>query len=164
VNAEIIAIGSELLTPFRQDTNSLFLTEQLNRLGVEVSFKTIVGDRRADLVNVARIALSRADVVIFMGGLGPTEDDLTRECVAETLGRPLKRHARIVEDLRARFAARGWKRVMLLTARMRSITNVVQRPANFCTLTISMVTQSLFFSPGLHMNSGECLKSTSLSA
>ena len=109
VNAEIIAIGSELLTPFRQDTNSLFLTEQLNRLGVEVSFKTIVGDRRADLVNVARIALSRADVVIFMGGLGPTEDDLTRECVAETLGRPLKRHARIVEDLRARFAARGWK-------------------------------------------------------
>lgn len=109
MNAEIIAIGSELLTPFRQDTNSLYLTEQLNRLGVEVSFKTIVGDRRTDLVNVARIALSRADVVIFMGGLGPTEDDLTRECVAETLGRPLKRHARIVEDLRARFAARGWK-------------------------------------------------------
>jgi nicotinamide-nucleotide amidase len=109
VNAEIIAIGSELLTPFRIDTNSLFLTEQLNRLGVEVSFKTVVGDRHADLVSVARIALSRADVVIFMGGLGPTEDDLTRECVAETLGRPLKRHARIVEDLRARFAARGWK-------------------------------------------------------
>jgi len=109
VNAEIIAIGSELLTPFRQDTNSLFLTAQLNRLGVEVSFKTIVGDRRSDLISVARIALSRADVVIFMGGLGPTEDDLTRECVAETLGRPLKRHARIVEDLRARFAVRGWK-------------------------------------------------------
>src|SRR5436305_13707649 len=104
VNAEIIAIGSELLTPFRQDTNSLFLTAQLNGIGVEVSFKTIVGDRRADLVNVTRIALSRADIVIFMGGLGPTEDDLTRECVAETLGRPLKRHARIVEDLRARFA------------------------------------------------------------
>jgi nicotinamide-nucleotide amidase len=68
-----------------------------------------VGDRRADLESAARIALGRADVVIFMGGLGPTEDDLTRECVAETLGRPLKRHARIVEDLRARFAARGWK-------------------------------------------------------
>ena len=109
MNAEIIAIGSELLTPYRQDTNSLFLTAHLNRLGVEVSFKTIVGDRHADLVAAARIALSRADVVIFMGGLGPTEDDLTRECVAETLGRPLKRHARLVEDLRARFAARGWK-------------------------------------------------------
>jgi competence/damage-inducible protein CinA-like protein len=109
VNAEIIAIGSELLTPHRQDTNSLFLTAKLNQLGVEVSFKTIVGDRRSDLVGAARTALGRADVVIFMGGLGPTEDDLTRECVAEALGRSLQRHARIVEDLRARFAARGWK-------------------------------------------------------
>ncbi|HET9840105.1 MAG TPA: competence/damage-inducible protein A [Candidatus Angelobacter sp.] len=109
MNAEIIAIGSELLTPYRQDTNSLFLTGKLNDLGVEVTFKTIVGDRRSDLVSAARIALARADVVIFMGGLGPTEDDLTRECVAETLGRPLRRHARLVEDLRARFAARGWK-------------------------------------------------------
>jgi len=109
VNAEIIAIGSELLTPFRQDTNSLFLTAQLNQLGVEVSFKTIVGDRRTDLVRTARTALERADVVIFMGGLGPTEDDLTRECVAEVLGRQMTRHARIVEDLRARFASRGWK-------------------------------------------------------
>ncbi len=109
MNAEIIAIGSELLTPYRQDTNSLFLTAQLNQLGLEVSFKTIVGDRKADLISAARTALSRADIVIFMGGLGPTEDDLTRECVAETIGRPLQRHARIVEDLRARFAARGWK-------------------------------------------------------
>jgi nicotinamide-nucleotide amidase len=109
VNAEIIAIGSELLTPFRQDTNSLYLTGKLNDLGIEVSFKTIVGDRRADLVSAARIALARVDVVIFMGGLGPTEDDLTRECVAETLGRSMRRHARLVEDLRARFAARGWK-------------------------------------------------------
>ena len=109
MNAEIIAVGSELLTPFRQDTNSLYLTAQLNRLGVEVSFKTIVGDRRSDLVGAARTALSRAEVVIFIGGLGPTEDDLTRESVAETLDRPLQRHARIVEDLRARFAARGWK-------------------------------------------------------
>ena len=102
-------MGSELLTPRRMDTNSLFLTGKLNELGVEVSFKTVVGDRHADLVGTARTALARADIVIFMGGLGPTEDDLTRECVAETLGRPLQRHARIVEDLRARFAARGWK-------------------------------------------------------
>jgi competence/damage-inducible protein CinA-like protein len=109
MNAEIIAIGSELLTPYRQDTNSLYLTGKLNQLGVEVGWKTIVGDRRADLVSAARIALARADIVIFMGGLGPTEDDLTRECVAEAVGRPLRRHARLVEDLRARFAARGWK-------------------------------------------------------
>ena len=109
MNAEIIAIGSELLTPYRQDTNSLYLTDKLNQLGVEVSFKTIVGDRRTDLVSAARTALSRADIVIFMGGLGPTEDDLTRECVAEVLGRKLVRDETIVEWLRARFAERGWK-------------------------------------------------------
>lgn len=109
MNAEIIAIGSELLTPFRQDTNSLYLTAKLNELGVEVSFKTLVGDRRSDLTCAAKVALSRADIVIFMGGLGPTEDDLTRECVAEALGRRLARDPEIVEVLRARFAARGWK-------------------------------------------------------
>ena len=109
MNAEIIAVGSELLTPYRLDTNSLFLTAQLNQLGVEVRFKTVVGDRQADLVAAARTALSRADIVIFIGGLGPTEDDLTREAVAETLGRELKRDESIVEWLRARFAERGWK-------------------------------------------------------
>lgn len=109
VNAETIAIGSELLTPFRQDTNSLYLTARLNELGVEVSFKTVVGDRRADLTGAARTALSRADIVVFIGGLGPTEDDLTRECVAEALERQLVRDPEIVDSLRARFAARGWK-------------------------------------------------------
>jgi nicotinamide-nucleotide amidase len=109
VNAEIIAVGSELLTPYRQDTNSLFLAGRLNELGVEVSFKTIVGDRQADLVAVARTALSRAAIVIFMGGLGPTEDDLTREAVAETLGRRLERNQEFVEWLRQRFAERGWQ-------------------------------------------------------
>src|SRR5439155_19732316 len=77
VDAEIIAIGSELLTPFRQDTNSLYVTKRLNQLGVEVIFKTIVGDSREHLTGAACLALSRADIVIFMGGLGPTEDDLT---------------------------------------------------------------------------------------
>jgi nicotinamide-nucleotide amidase len=84
VNAEIIAIGSELLTPFRQDTNSLYLTEKLNLLGVEVIFKTIVGDSREHLTGAASLALSRAGIVIFMGGLGPTEDDLTREAVDDS--------------------------------------------------------------------------------
>ncbi len=109
MNAEIIAIGSELLTPFRQDTNSLYLTQKLNELGVEVSFKAVVGDRRAHLTSAIQVALSRADIVILMGGLGPTEDDLTRECAAEALGRPIHRDRQIIEELRARFAARGWK-------------------------------------------------------
>jgi len=106
VNAEIIAIGSELLTPYRQDTNSLFLTERLNELGVEVRFKTVVGDSQDDLVAVARIAISRADIVILMGGLGPTEDDLTRECVAQALGIELHRDPEIITALYKRFAER----------------------------------------------------------
>jgi nicotinamide-nucleotide amidase len=109
VVAEIIAIGHELLTPFRQDTNSLFLTSKLNELGIEVAFKTVVGDNRAQLVPVARIAVERADVVIFMGGLGPTEDDLTRESVAEALNLPLRRDPEIVAKLYARFAERRMK-------------------------------------------------------
>lgn len=109
MNAEIIAVGSELLTPYRRDSNSLFLTNLLNQMGVEVSFKTVVGDRLPDLVGVARTALSRAHIVIFMGGLGPTEDDLTREAVAEALGRGMRRDEEYVSWLRARFAERGWQ-------------------------------------------------------
>jgi nicotinamide-nucleotide amidase len=109
VNAEIIAVGSELLTPFRQDTNSLYLTEKLNRLGVEVGFKTIVGDRLQDIARVARIALARADILIFSGGLGPTEDDLTREAVAEALGLQLRRDPEALRAIERRFAEHGWK-------------------------------------------------------
>lgn len=108
MNAEIIAIGSELLTPFRQDTNSLYLTEKLNQLGVEVIFKTIVGDSRERLTGAASLAVSRAEIIIFMGGLGPTEDDLTREALADALGLELYRDPAIVASLEQRFAARGW--------------------------------------------------------
>ena len=108
--AEIIAIGSELLTPFFQDTNSLYLTEKLNQIGVEVGFKSVVGDNPDHLTSAARNAVGRADVVIFMGGLGPTEDDLTRECVAAALGRELHRDPQIITELYTRFAA--WRRKM----------------------------------------------------
>ncbi len=104
--AEIIAVGSELLTPFRQDTNSLFLTEQLNGLGVTVTFKTIVGDRRAHLVQAVSIALGRTDIVCVMGGLGPTEDDLTREAVGEALGVRVRRNGDLLAALYKRFAER----------------------------------------------------------
>ena len=104
--AEIIAVGSELLTPFRQDTNSLFLTEQLNSLGVTVIFKTIVGDRQAHLVQAVSIALSRADIICTMGGLGPTEDDLTREAVAGSLGIRVRRNGDLLAALYKRFAER----------------------------------------------------------
>ena len=107
--AEIIAVGSEMLTPFRQDTNSLYLTEKLNSLGVEVAFKTIVGDSLKDIVRVTKSALARADILIVSGGLGPTEDDLTREAVAQTLGLHLKRDPEIVEAIERRFTEHGWK-------------------------------------------------------
>jgi nicotinamide-nucleotide amidase len=110
MKAEIVAVGSEMLTPHRQDTNSLYLTEQLNALGVIVNFKTIVGDRRRDLVNAVQTGLARVDILILMGGLGPTEDDLTREAVAEALKLSLKRDAAQVAALHARAAS--WRIAM----------------------------------------------------
>jgi nicotinamide-nucleotide amidase len=109
MKAEIIAVGSELLTPYRQDTNSLYLTERLNRLGIEVIRKSIVGDDRARLREAFEQALARADLVISIGGLGPTEDDLTREAVAELLGRKLKRDENILREIQARFRRYGRK-------------------------------------------------------
>jgi nicotinamide-nucleotide amidase len=109
VNAEIIAIGSEMLTPYRMDTNSLYLTEQLNLLGVDVIFKSIVGDNLRRLVAAAQHGLFRSEILIFIGGLGPTEDDLTREAVAEALGLKLTRDPEILTRLEQRFAERGWK-------------------------------------------------------
>ncbi len=107
--AEIIAIGSEMLTPYRQDTNSLFLTERLNGLGISVAFKTIVGDNLDHLISAARTAIARADLAIFMGGLGPTQDDLTREAVAGALGIELKRDHTLVTEMYKRFAERRLK-------------------------------------------------------
>ena len=109
MNAEIIAVGSEMLTPFRTDTNSLYLTDQLNQLGIDVIFKSIVGDNLRRLVAAAQHGLFRSEIILFIGGLGPTEDDLTREAVAEALGLPLSRDAEILTRLEHRFAERGWK-------------------------------------------------------
>jgi len=110
MKAEIIAVGSELLTPDRIDTNSLFLTEELNKLGIEVLRKTIVGDHRELLAEAFRDALQRVPVVISSGGLGPTEDDLTRETVAELLNRRLQRNDAVVRAIEVRF--RSFKREM----------------------------------------------------
>jgi nicotinamide-nucleotide amidase len=104
--AEIIAVGSEMLTPFRTDTNSLLLTAGLNDLGVAVAFKTVIGDNREHLTSAVRIALSRADIVITSGGLGPTEDDLTRNCVADALSLELHKDPDTMAALYKRFAER----------------------------------------------------------
>ena len=107
MDAEIIAVGSELLTPQHTDTNSLFLTERLNSLGVLVRFKTIVGDSREDLARVLRAALERSPLIVLIGGLGPTDDDLTRDVVAEVLGRSLREDAELRRRIETRFARLG---------------------------------------------------------
>lgn len=105
--ANILAIGTELLTPYRTDTNSLYLTARLNELGIDVTGKSIVGDDVRDLERALRIALDQADLIVTSGGLGPTADDLTREAVAAVLGLTMDEDPAIVEQLRERFARRG---------------------------------------------------------
>jgi len=104
---EILAVGSELLTPRFQDTNSLYLTKKLNELGFEVSLKTVVGDDWDDLTRCLRQAASRSELIITMGGLGPTEDDRTREALAKVLNRDLVLEPAVLQAIQARFAKRG---------------------------------------------------------
>ncbi len=107
MRAEVIAVGSEMLTPTHVDTNSLFITERLNELGIDLQGKGIAGDDRDVLKAIVSDSLARTDLLILTGGLGPTDDDLTREVVADVIGRPLEYHAHIFEAIEMRFAARG---------------------------------------------------------
>ena len=110
LSAEIIAIGSELLTPDKTDTNSLWLTEKLNDIGIEVMLKTVVGDDGERLEEAVRDAVRRSDIVITTGGLGPTEDDITRQWAAKAIDHELVYHDDIEAHLRERF--RQWGREM----------------------------------------------------
>jgi nicotinamide-nucleotide amidase len=107
-NAAIIAIGSEMLGPVRVDTNSLKITAALERYGIALVRKSIVGDTLAELVAEIRFALQHAAILILSGGLGPTEDDLTREALAEAFGLEMEVDQTIIDTIAARFAARGW--------------------------------------------------------
>src|SRR4051812_6986375 len=95
MKACIIAVGSEMLTPFRVDSNSLFVTERLNEIGVDVRLKIVAGDDVDELADMFGRALTWADVIAMTGGLGPTEDDITRDAVARALGVPLEMDERI---------------------------------------------------------------------
>ncbi len=105
--AVVVAVGSELLTPHKTDTNSLFITDRLNAVGIDVVRKLVVGDEPPGLASALRYAMGAADVVVVTGGLGPTADDVTRDVVADLLGVPLEELAGIVTAIRARFEARG---------------------------------------------------------
>ncbi len=106
-NSEIIAVGSELLTPFRMDTNSLYITRRLNEIGILVERKWVVGDEPTILEEALRSAMNRVNVVIFTGGLGPTEDDITRKVVAQVMERRLIYNEEVAQNLRDRFSRMG---------------------------------------------------------
>ncbi len=108
MRAEIVAVGSELLTPYFQDSNSLVVTERLNQAGCEVRLKTIVGDNVEEIAALLSQAFRRSDLIIVTGGLGPTQDDLTRPAVATALGRRIVLDPDVLDALRARFASRGY--------------------------------------------------------
>ena len=107
MKAFILAVGSELLTPFKVDTNSLYVTEQLNTIGYEIRGKSVIGDDLGDLERAFRAALGTVDLLVCTGGLGPTEDDLTRDALARVMGVEMERDEAILDGLRARFAKRG---------------------------------------------------------
>jgi len=107
LKAVVLAVGSEMLTPTRTDTNSLYITEVLNGLGIDLAYKAVVGDDPGELGAAIAQALDRHQILILTGGLGPTDDDLTREVVAAHFQLPLDENIAIVETIRARFAARG---------------------------------------------------------
>jgi len=107
MRAEIIAVGSEMLTPYRLDTNSLFLTDELNKLGIRVIHKAVVGDSPDEMRTSFRHAMDRAELIVASGGLGPTDDDRTRETVAELLGRKLRRDEAVLRRIQEMFRRFG---------------------------------------------------------
>lgn len=149
---EIIAIGSELLLGGRPDTNSLFLTEELAALGIEVRWKTVVGDDETDIMDALRTAARRADLVVLTGGLGPTSDDRTRQAVARVTRRPLRRHADAVRGLMQQLAAWGRTaspaqlRQALIPAGAAVLANPVGTAPGFC---LSWKACQVFALPGV---------------
>ena len=107
MKAWIIAVGSELLTPFRVDTNSLAITERLNAIGCDVRLKTVVGDDVDELATIFERGIGHVDLIVCTGGLGPTEDDITRDALTRVLQVPSDVDEAIVDRIRQRFERRG---------------------------------------------------------
>ncbi|HEX2123239.1 MAG TPA: competence/damage-inducible protein A [Thermoanaerobaculia bacterium] len=142
MNAAIIAIGSEMLGPQRVDTNSLKITAALEEFGIPVVRKSVVGDTLSDLVDEIRFNCERAAMLVITGGLGPTEDDLTREALAEAFGLAMEVDQSIIDRIASRFAARGW-----------TMPEVNKRQANVF-VGQTTLTNERGTAPGFHIESG----------
>ncbi len=138
LRAEVIATGSELLLGGRQESNSLFLTDALASLGIEVRFKSVVGDDQADIARAVRTACRRVQLVLMTGGLGPTSDDCTRHAVAQAVKRPLLRSPVALEGMRLRLAQWGRTlrpqhlRQILIPSGAEVLPNPVGSAPGFC--------------------------------
>jgi nicotinamide-nucleotide amidase len=130
LDAETIAIGTELLIGGRSDSNSLFLADELGRLGIAVRFKSVVGDERQDIVTAILTAVKRVQVIVMTGGLGPTVDDCTREAVAHATGHRLGRRKDALEGMTARLAQWGRipNRAQLRQAMIPSGATILKNP------------------------------------
>ena len=107
MKAWIVAVGSEMLTPFRVDTNSLSITERLNAIGCDVRFKAVVGDDVGELATLFQRGVGAVDLIVCTGGLGPTEDDITRDGLARALNLECDTDEQVLESIRQRFEKRG---------------------------------------------------------
>lgn len=135
MRAEIIATGNELLADGVADTNSVFLAEELLQIGIETRFKTVVGDNEKEMEDAIRHAMERSDIVIITGGIGPTEDDITRKVVAKVTGRRLGLNEDALKAIKARLAGREYynsnDRQALLPVGSRLILNAVGTAPGF---------------------------------
>ncbi|OWA33826.1 competence/damage-inducible protein A [Saccharibacillus sp. O16] len=107
MKAEIIAVGTEILLGQIVNTNAQYLSQELAGIGIDVYFQTVVGDNKARLKQAIELAKSRADVLVFSGGIGPTQDDLTKDAIAEVLGRELRTDRPAMDKITEFFAGRG---------------------------------------------------------
>ena len=161
VTAETIAIGTELLIGGRSDSNSLFLADELGKLGIAVRFKSVVGDERQDIVTAIHTAVKRSQVIVMTGGLGPTVDDCTREAVAQATGHRLGRRKEALEGMTARLAqwgrrpSKGQLRQAMIPSSATVLKNPVGSAPGFCLIWKKVLIISL---PGVPREMEEMMR------
>ena len=161
MTAAILAVGDELFAPGCVESNSVFLTEQLARVGIPVGFRAVVGDDEQVIAFSTESALKRNDLVFLTGGLGPTSDDLTRDAVSSALGLELSLDETILDGIRARFERRGItmpevNRCEAMVPKQASVLRIVAAPRPGCGFPWDRARLWCFY-PDLPRSSNPCL-------